>query len=211
MGIGMGRHLFVTILSLLLVAPPALADTSADNDEPESPSSQEAYDPHAHEPEFPANKTRFVGAQSFDGQITDRGLTTLREDTPRTLIARFGKFLNPYVALEGRLGFGTGIRSGDARIDQMGGLFANAYWPFNDRVAIYVLGGATYAEGSIRSQPTGQRRSWSEAGLSSGAGINLFTRGGLGVYAEYVWYFHEEATRNDVEMEGWGLGAQIAF
>ena len=210
MGTDMLRHALITLVLTLALAP-VCAETSGENGEPESPTFRDAYDPHAHEPEFPANKTRYVGAQSFDAQIIDRGRATLREDTPRTLIARFGQFLNPYISLEARLGFGTGLRSGDARVDQMGGLFANAYWPFNDRVAIYVLGGASYAEGSIRSQTTGQRRSWSEAGLSSGAGVNLFTRGGLGVYAEYVWYFHEEATRNDIEMEGLGLGAQIAF
>ncbi len=206
----MVRHSIIT-LALVLVFSPACAETPGADVEADSPTFDNAYDPHAHEPEFPANKTRYVGAQSFDAQIIDRGRATLREDTPRTLIARFGQFLNPYIALEGRLGFGTGIRSGDARIDRMGGLFANAYWPFNDRVAIYVLGGVTHAEGDIRLQTTGNRRSWSETGLSSGAGINLFTRGGLGVYAEYVWYFHEDATRNDIEIEGLGIGAQIAF
>ena len=206
----MTRHSIITLV-LLLLFPLAYAETPEANWEPESPTFQYADDPHANEPEFPANKTRYVGVQYFDAQIIDRGRATRREDTPRTLIARFGKFINPYISLEGRLGFGTGIRSGDAKVDQMGGVFANAYWPFNDRLAVYVLGGATYAEGNIRSQTTNQRRSWSEAGLSSGVGINLFTRGGLGVYAEYVWYFHEEATRNEVEMEGLGLGAQIAF
>ncbi len=172
---------------------------------------ENGYDPHATRADFPANRTVYIGAQSLATQIIDRDVNARRQDAPRTLQARFGKFLNPYVSTEARLGFGTGIRSGDARIDRMGGLYFNAYWPFNDRVAIYVMSGATYAEGSTRKDTDNQRRSWSESGLSYGAGLNLFTRGGFGVYAEYVWYLDEELSPGEVDIEGWGIGGQVAF
>lgn len=202
-------------LFALVHAVPAAgsADPMVDETEPGFPRipTDNGYDPHETEPSFPANRTRYIGAQSFEAQIIDRDISATRSDSPRSLVARFGYFLNPYVSLEGRLGFGTGIESGDARIDRMGGLFANAYWPFNDRVAIYVLAGGIYAEGSSRADSDNRRRSWSGAGASYGAGINLFTRGGFGVYAEYVWYLDEDVSTGNVEIEGLGLGGQIAF
>ncbi len=144
--------------------------------------------------------TTYVGAQvaqmDWELEMEDGGQVVEYDFQPLALIGRFGHFILPGVALEGRLGINLSDDD-DMELDGLFGAYAVAHLlNVRDSFSIYVLAGATNAD-------LGEDNTVDDTALSFGAGADLYLQGNLSIGFEYTQY-HSGAEDGGAE---WDLSA----
>ncbi|MGD8420988.1 MAG: porin family protein [Gammaproteobacteria bacterium] len=158
----------------------------------------------------------YFGLQYGYGNYDEDGISETFE--PTLLIGRFGRFLTPVIAIEGRLGAGLdddthnlpefGNRDATLEIDSMLGLFGTAHLNLTESSSIYGVLGMSKVKGtaSLPSFP-GLESTESNSSVSYGFGADIGIGSRWAVNIEYIRYLDKE----DFDFDVGSVGASFNF
>lgn len=142
----------------------------------------------------------YAGAQYAQGDYNEKGLSANFE--PSMVVGRFGKFFNPHVAVEARLGMGldedtqfipeqglAGI-DGTLELNSLIGIFLTGHLNLTDSSSVYAIVGTSRAEAEASAPAFPADSSTdTESDLSYGAGANIGILNNIALNIEYMQYF----------------------
>lgn len=137
------------------------------------------------------------------------------ETEPGAVVGRIGHFLNEFVAIELRAGFGVsdgdiewdGSDTGaDSEIDALYGIYFAGHIPISDRFSVYGLLGYTGGEFTLKYEPYGSE-SENDSDISFGAGVEVGFTPAVSGTVEYVSYFSE----SDYDIEALSVGLNYHY
>lgn len=137
------------------------------------------------------------------------------ETEPGAVVGRIGHFLNKFVAIELRAGFG--ISDGDieldgsdtradSEVDALYGIYFAGHVPITDRFSVYGLLGYTGGEAAFDNGPNGSE-SENDSDFSFGAGVEVGIIPAVSGTVEYVSYFSE----SDYDIEALSVGLNYQY
>lgn len=125
---------------------------------------------------------------------------------------KLGAGLHRFMAVEARAGFGVGDDTQTvlgtpvtAEIDQFYGAYLKGIIPLHQTVSLYGLAGYTQVEATA-SSVLGSESEKSD-GFSYGAGLAWHFNRNVSINAEWMSYLDKD----DFELDGFGLGANVSF
>ncbi|WP_152206444.1 porin family protein [Marinobacter changyiensis] len=137
------------------------------------------------------------------------------ETEPGAVVGRIGHFLNEFVAIELRAGFGIsdgdieldGSDTGaDSEIDALYGIYFAGHVPITGRFSVYGLLGYSGGEATVDYGPSGSE-SENDSDFSFGAGVELGITPAVSGTLEYVSYFSE----SDYDIEALSVGLNYHY
>lgn len=158
----------------------------------------------------------YFGLQYGYGSYDEDGISETYE--PTLLIGRFGRFLTPVFAIEGRLGSGLdddthnlpefGNRDATLDIDSMAGLFGTAHLNLTKSSSIYGVLGMSRVKGtaSLPDLP-GVESTETNSSVSYGFGADIGIGSRWTLNIEYIRYLDKE----DFDLDVGSIGASFYF
>jgi len=158
----------------------------------------------------------YFGLQYGVGNYDDDGISETYE--PTLLVGRFGRFLTPNFAIEGRLGLGLeddthnlpefGNRDATLEIDSMVGLYGTGHFNFTESSSIYGVLGFSQVKGTA-SMPDfpGLEPTENNSSVSYGIGADIGIGSSWALNIEYIQYLDQD----DFDFGVASVGAKIDF
>jgi outer membrane immunogenic protein len=189
----MKNKLIVTILAgtWLLASQPGVADTSAEN---------------------------YAGLQYGVADYSEDGIS--KSYSPDALLLRVGKYLNPNLTIEGRLGtglnsdtqflpeFGTSGLDVKMELDLILGVYAAGHFNLTESASLYALVGISRVEADVTvPQFPAAKKSDDNTDLSYGVGAEIGIANNLALNVEYMQYLDE----SNFDLSALALGVTVRF
>jgi len=158
----------------------------------------------------------YFGLQYGIGNYDEDGISETYE--PTLLIGRFGRFLTPNFAIEGRLGIGLdddthnlpelGNRDATLELDSMFGLYGTAHFNITESSSIYGVLGVSRIEGtaSLPDFP-GMESTEDSSSVSYGVGADIGIGSRWALNIEYIRYLDKD----DFDFDVGSVGASFSF
>ena len=158
----------------------------------------------------------YFGLQYGYGNYDEDGISETYE--PTMLIGRFGRFITPVFAIEGRLGTGLdddthnlpgfGDRDATLEIDSMFGIYGAAHLNMTESSSIYGVLGVSKVEGtaSLPDFP-GLESTENNSSVSYGVGADIGIGDRWALNVEYIRYLDKD----DFDFDVGSVGASFKF
>jgi outer membrane immunogenic protein len=152
----------------------------------------------------------YLGIQYAIGDYSEADIP---DYSPTALVGRFGGFIHPNFAFEGR--FGTGMKDDTQNVfgfdatlelDTLVGLYGVGHLNITKASSIYGLIGFSGVDGTVTVAGFPDSESDSETDLSYGVGANIGVTKKVALNAEYISYISK-----DFDLNAIGLGLVIGF
>ena len=152
----------------------------------------------------------YLGIQYAIGDYSEPDIPDF---SPTALVGRFGGFVHPNFAFEGR--FGTGIKDDTQNVfgfdatlelDTLVGLYGVGHLYITESSSVYGLIGFSGVDGTVTVAGSPDSESDSETDLSYGVGANIGITKNVALNAEYISYISK-----DFDLNAIGLGVVIGF
>lgn len=152
----------------------------------------------------------YLGIQYAIGDYSEPDIPDF---SPTALVGRFGGFVHPNFAFEGR--FGIGIKDDTQNVfgfdttlelDTLVGLYGVGHLYITESSSVYGLIGFSGVDGAVTVAGSPDSESDSETDLSYGVGANIGITKNIGLNAEYISYISK-----DFDLNAIGFGVVIGF
>ena len=152
----------------------------------------------------------YLGIQYAIGDYSEPDIP---DYSPTALVGRFGGFIHPNFAFEGRFGAGMkddtqNVLGFDAtlELDTLVGLYGAGHLNITQSSSVYGLIGFTGVDGTVTVAGFPDSESDGETDLSYGVGANIGITKSFTLNAEYISYISK-----DFDLNAIGLGLVIGF
>ncbi len=160
----------------------------------------------------------YAGAQYAKGDYNEEGISASFE--PSMIVGRFGKFFNPYVAVEARLGMGLdddtqfipelGVNGvdGTLELNSLIGVYLAGHLNLTASSSLYAIVGSSRVEAkaSVPAFPA-VNSTEADSDLSYGVGVNIGILNNVALNIEYMQYLDAD----HFDLSAIAVGALVRF